>query len=315
MDISVVIPVYNEEENLREFADELLGVLKSLKKSFEVIFIDDGSKDRSSQILRELCKGYPFITFIRLNRNYGQHSAIFCGFEYAKGDTIITIDADLQNPPSEIPKLLEKIDEGYEAVGGYRESRQDSFLRKIPSFIVAKITSRLVQVPLKDYGCMLRAYKKDLVEAMISSGGVSTYIPALANSLAGSVAEVPIEHRARTRGTSKYNLFQLLRLNFDIMTGFSLIPIQWVGVLGFVIASSGLLFSLFLLMMRLIKGSVWAAEGVFTLFGILFFFVGIQILVMGLMGEYIGRIYQEVRKRPRYRVQEVLTQNKTTKQG
>ncbi len=315
MDISVVIPVYNEEENLREFADELLSVLKSLKKSFEVIFIDDGSKDRSSQILRELCKGYPFITFIRLNRNYGQHSAIFCGFEYAKGDTIITIDADLQNPPSEIPKLLEKIDEGYEAVGGYRESRQDSFLRKIPSFIVAKITSRLVQVPLKDYGCMLRAYKKDLVEAMISSGGVSTYIPALANSLAGSVAEVPIEHRARTRGTSKYNLFQLLRLNFDIMTGFSLIPIQWVGVLGFVIASSGLLFSLFLLMMRLIKGSVWAAEGVFTLFGILFFFVGIQILVMGLMGEYIGRIYQEVRKRPRYRVQEVLTQNKTTKQG
>lgn len=306
-EISVIIPVYNEEENLEELISRLLPVMNSLKKSYETIFVDDGSRDRSYEILKKNIFKNPSLKLIRFNRNYGQHSAIFAGFAESKGEIVVTLDADLQNPPEEIPKLVHKMNEGYEVVSGYREKRQDSIFRKIPSYFVAKMTSKLTGVQLKDYGCMLRAYKKDLVKMMCESGEISTYIPALANSYAGSVAEIPVDHQSRKRGKSKYSLIRLLHLNFDLMTSFSLLPIQWVGILGVLIALSGLAFSFFLLMMRLIKGSEWAAQGVFTLFGILFFFVGLQVLAIGLMGEYIGRIYQEVRQRPRYRIQEIVT--------
>ena len=306
MEISIVIPVYNESENIKELAAELTCAVQPLKKSYELIFVDDGSSDSSVPIIKQMMKEYPNLKLVRLNRNYGQHAAIFAGFEQAQGKIIVTLDADLQNPPSEIPKLLQKMEEGYEVVSGYRQNRQDSILRKIPSYFVAKITSKLVRVPLKDYGCMLRAYRKELVKEILSSGEISTYIPALANSYASSVAEVPVLHNPRTRGKSKYSLLRLLHLNFDLMTSFSLLPIQLIGIIGLFIALSGIGFSLFLLVMRLIRGSEWAVQGVFTLFGILFFFVGLEVLAIGLMGEYIGRIYQEVRRRPRYRIQEII---------
>lgn len=305
--ISVVVPVFNEEENLPELLSRLTAVLTGLKKSYEIIFVDDGSRDRSAAILKEALAKDAAVKLIKFNRNYGQHNAIFAGFDLAQGEAVVTIDADLQNPPEEIPKLLAKMDEGYEVVGGYRENRQDSILRKIPTFLVARMASKFVKVELKDYGCMLRAYKKDLVKAMVESGEVSTYIPALANSFAGSVAEVPVKHAARTRGESKYSFLRLLHLNFDLMTSFSLLPIQMVGLLGFLIAGTGVAFSAFLLAMRLIKGSAWAVQGVFTLFAVLFFFIGLQVLAIGLIGEYVGRIYQEVRRRPRYRVQAVFS--------
>lgn len=307
MDVSVIIPVFNEQENISELIARLTTVLGAAKKNYEVILVDDGSKDRSFSMLKDLAKNDSHLKVIRFNRNYGQHNAIFAGFAEAKGSVIVTLDADLQNPPEEIPKLLAKMAEGYEVVGGYRQNRQDSIFRKIPTYLVAKMTSRFVGVHLKDYGSMLRAYKKELVDAMLESGEVSTYIPALANSLASSVAEIPVDHQARSRGESKYSLLKLLHLNFDLMTSFSLMPIQLIGLAGVVIAFSGLAFSVFLLVMRLIMGSEWAVGGVFTLFGILFFFVGLQVLAIGIMGEYIGRIYQEVRKRPRYRVQEIFT--------
>ncbi len=307
MDVSVIIPVFNEQENISELIARLTTVLGASQKNYEVILVDDGSKDRSFSMLKDLAKSDPHLKVIRFNRNYGQHNAIFAGFAEAKGSVIVTLDADLQNPPEEIPKLLAKMAEGYEVVGGYRQNRQDSIFRKIPTYLVAKMTSRFVGVHLKDYGSMLRAYKKDLVDAMLESGEVSTYIPALANSLASSVAEIPVDHQARSRGESKYSLLKLLHLNFDLMTSFSLMPIQLIGLAGVVIAFSGLAFSVFLLVMRFIMGSEWAVGGVFTLFGILFFFVGLQVLAIGIMGEYIGRIYQEVRKRPRYRVQEIFT--------
>ncbi len=310
MDLSIIIPVYNEQENLPELVQRLSRVLDGTGKSYEIILVDDGSKDRSFLILKDLAGGNPRLKVIRFNRNYGQHNAIFAGFSEAQGKTIVTLDADLQNPPEEIPKLLAKIDEGYEVVGGFRQNRQDSIFRKIPTYLVAKMTSKFVGVHLKDYGCMLRAYKKELVDAMLESGEVSTYIPALANSLASSVAEIPVDHQARSRGESKYSLLKLLHLNFDLMTSFSLMPIQIIGLAGVIIAFLGLAFSIFLLIMRLIMGPEWAVGGVFTLFGILFFFVGLQVLAIGIMGEYIGRIYQEVRKRPRYRVQEIIPSQK-----
>lgn len=304
--VSVVVPVFNEEDNIGELSRRLAETLQKNYPSHEIIFVDDGSKDKSFSLLKEIAKSNPNVRLVKFNRNYGQHNAIFAGFAQAKGGIIVTIDADLQNPPEEIVKLVRKMDEGYEVVGGFRESRQDSILRKIPSFFVAKMTSKFVGVHLKDYGCMLRAYKKEVVDAMLESGEASTYIPALANSMASSVAEVPVAHHARTRGESKYSLLKLLHLNFDLMTSFSLLPIQLIGLAGVIIAFSGLAFSVFLLTMRLIKGSEWAVQGVFTLFGILFFFTGVQVLAIGLMGEYIGRIYLEVRKRPRYRIQEIF---------
>ncbi len=306
MDISVIIPVYNEQENIPELIQRMTQTMAGTGKSYEIILVDDGSKDRSFVLLKDLAKGDSHLKVIRFNRNYGQHNAIFAGFAKAKGAVVVTLDADLQNPPEEVPKLLEMIDKGYEVVSGFRQNRQDSIFRKIPTYLVARMTSRFVGVHLKDYGCMLRAYKKELVDAMLESGEVSTYIPALANSLASSVIEIPVDHQARSRGESKYNLLKLLHLNFDLMTSFSLMPIQIIGLAGVVIAFSGLAFAVFLLAMRLIMGSEWAVGGVFTLFGILFFFVGLQVLAIGIMGEYIGRIYQEVRKRPRYRVQEII---------
>jgi undecaprenyl-phosphate 4-deoxy-4-formamido-L-arabinose transferase len=306
-DISVVVPVFNEEENLPELLRRLRAVMDGMGRAYEIILVDDGSSDRTPQMLKEAVGQYPNLKVVRFNKNYGQHNAIFAGFAQVQGEIVVTIDADLQNPPEEIPKLVKKMDEGYEVVGGYRENRQDSIFRKIPSYFVAKITSKLVKVQLKDYGCMLRAYRKDLVKAMESSEEVSTYIPALANSYAASIAEIPVDHRARTKGESKYSLLRLLHLNFDLMTSFSLLPIQMVGLAGVFIALAGLAFSVFLLVMRFVKGAEWAAQGVFTLFGILFFFIGVQVLAIGLIGEYIGRIYQEVRKRPRYRIREVLS--------
>lgn len=305
-EISVVIPVFNEQDNLDELSRRTFAALRGLDRSFEVIFVDDGSRDRSFALLKEIAAKHPEARVIRFNRNYGQHNAIFAGFSKVRGNIVVTLDADLQNPPEEVPKLVSKMDEGFEVVSGYRQSRQDSVLRKIPSFFVAKMTSKFINVKMRDYGCMLRAYRRDLVEAMLEGGEISTYIPALANSLASSVTEIPVEHRARARGESKYSLLKLLHLNFDLMTSFSLLPIQLIGVLGVIIALAGLAFSVFLLAMRLIMGPEWAVQGVFTLFGILFFFVGLQVLAIGLMGEYIGRIYQEVRRRPRYRIQEVI---------
>ena len=234
IDVSVVVPVFNEQENLPEFVSRIAAVMGGLPRSYEVVFVDDGSTDQSFQILKKSAEQNPHLKIVRLSRNFGQHAAVFAGLEKSRGEIVVTLDADLQNPPEEIPKLLQKMDEGYEVVGGYRENRQDSIFRKIPTYLVARIASRLVKTPLKDYGCMLSAYRRELVEAMLESGEVSTYIPALANSLSGSVTEIPVAHNARTRGESKYSLLRLLHLN-DLMTSFSLLPIS-PRILGVAVA-------------------------------------------------------------------------------
>jgi undecaprenyl-phosphate 4-deoxy-4-formamido-L-arabinose transferase len=301
--VSVVIPVYNEEGNLEPLCERLDRVLRGVGCAFEVIFVDDGSRDQSLAILRRLQEKYEAVRVIQLNRNYGQHAAVFAGLDHARGAVIVTLDADLQNPPEEIPRLLDKIAEGHDVVGGWRQDRQDHALRRAFSWAVNGFTSRLVGVRMRDYGCMLRAYRREVVEVLKGCGELSSFIPALANTFAGSPAEVAVGHDRRSQGRSKYSPFRLIRLNFDLMTGFSLLPIQCVSLAGIGISVLGLGFGGFLMLRRLVLGP--ELEGVFTLFAILFVFVGIQILALGLIGEYIGRIYMEVRRRPRYVIQRI----------
>jgi len=241
---------------------------------------------------------------VRFNRNYGQHAAVFAGMERARGDVVITLDADLQNPPEEIGALLRRLDDGFDVVGGARVSRRDPWFRRAASRLVNRTTSAIVGVRMTDYGCMLRAYRRSVVDQIVACHEISRFIPALANTFATAVAEVPVEHAPRREGRSRYGLLGLLRLNMDLMTGFSLLPIQAVSLAGVVVAALGLGFAVFLGLRRLLVGP--EVEGVFTLFAILFFFVGLQILALGLIGEYVGRIYQEVRRRPRYVVAEFL---------
>lgn len=310
-EISVVIPVFNEEDNLRELGERLIRTLTAMGRPYEIIFVDDGSTDGSWEILKEIChpagQRYPKTVQIRalqFHRNFGQHQAIFAGFQAAKGKVMVTLDADLQNPPEEIPRLVAKLDEGYDTVGGWRENRHDSIFRRLPSQLVNYVMSRVTGVKLRDYGCMLRAYRRSVVDSINQCQESSSFIPALANLFAQRVAEIPVGHAERERGKSKYGIIKLLRLNFDLMTGFSNLPIHLVGFMGVTIAFLGLLFGFFLIVRRIFVGP--EVEGVFTLFAILFVFVGLNTLGLALIGEYVGRIYREVRGRPRFVVRQTL---------
>lgn len=296
--VSVLVPVLNEEESLPELNERLRDSLTGMHRPYEIIYINDGSTDRTEEILEAFHHEDGRIKVIEFNRNYGQHMALFAGFDFARGEIVVTIDADLQNPPEEIPRLVAKAEEGYEVVATYRKQRKDSLFRKLPSYIVNRITAKLVGVRLRDYGCMLRAYRRNIVDYMNMCPESSSFIPALANTFAKKITEIEVGHEERKKGTSKYSPFKLFRLNFDLMTNFSLLPIQFISMLGVAIAFLGLAFAIFLMARRLLIGP--EGEGTFTLFGVLFFFIGIQIFALGVIGEYVGRIYQEVRRRPRY---------------
>ena len=308
--LSIVIPIFNEEENIPTLWERLSRTLResfpSPERDWEVIFTDDGSRDRSLEMLKEIADHEPRVSVVEFNRNYGQHSAIFGAFSIASGEIIVTLDADLQNPPEEIPKLVAKIEEGFDVVGGWRQGRMDndSLFRTMPSKIVNAVTRKTTGVQLNDYGCMLRAYRREIVDAMLQCKERSSFIPALANSFAKRIAEVPVAHAERAAGESKYGLWKLINLQFDLLTSFSLLPLQMLSVVGILIAILGFLLFLGLLIYRFVhpEGTV---GGVFSLFAILFFFVGCQFVAFGLLGEYIGRIYQEVRDRPRFVVKRI----------
>jgi undecaprenyl-phosphate 4-deoxy-4-formamido-L-arabinose transferase len=303
--ISVVIPVFNEEDNLEELGRRLVLTLTALERPFEIIFVDDGSGDRSWEILTQLHRQHPQnIRALQFHRNFGQHQAIFAGFQAARGRVMVTLDADLQNPPEEIPRLVAKIEEGFDTVGGWRENRQDSMFRKFPSFLINQVMSRVTGVKLRDYGCMLRAYRREVVDSINQCHETSSFIPALANLFSRRVAEIPVGHAERERGQSKYSLIKLLRLNVDFMTGFSNFPIHMVGLMGLGIALLGVAFGAFLFLRRLLVGP--EVEGVFTLFAILFVFLGLNTFALALVGEYVGRIYREVRGRPRFVIRQEL---------
>jgi len=312
--ISVVIPVFNEEGNLKELIERCLDVCEKMEMPFEIILVDDGSIDSSTEIITDAAKQNPGkIVGVLLNRNYGQHAAIIAGFGESKGDIIITLDADLQNPPEEIPKLIHKIKEGFDVIGSVRVPRSDTLFRRVASFIINKATQKATGVIMHDYGCMLRAYNRRVVDAMLQCHERSTFIPVLANSFAGATAEIDVDHAERSAGDSKYGLWKLINLQFDLLTSMTTFPLRLLNLLGVIISALGVGFGIFLFVMRLIHGPDWAAAGVFTLFAILFIFIGAQFLGMGLLGEYIGRIYSDVRARPRYFVESVMGKSKLKK--
>jgi len=296
--ISIVIPVYNEEGNLHSLFDRLYPVMEKIAKPFEIIFTDDGSRDRSLAILRELAGKYPEVGVIEFNGNFGQHMAILAAFEKSSGEIVITLDADLQNPPEEIPKLVAKMEQGHDVVGSIRMKRRDTLFRRTASRLVNMVTRKMTGMQMSDYGCMLRAYNRNVIDNINRCREMTTFIPALAQTFAYNPCEVEVAHSERTEGESKYSLYRLVRLNFDLMTGFSVVPLQMFAFFGIITALFSLAFAVFLLIRRFIVGA--EVEGVFTLFAILFFFIGITIFGIGIVGEYVGRVYQEVRKRPRY---------------
>jgi len=304
-DVSVIIPVYNEEDGLQVLFDRLYPAMDKLGIRYEIVFVNDGSKDRSAAILREQFQKRPDVTRVILfGANFGQHMAIMAGFEHCRGARIVTLDADLQNPPEEIGKLLAKMDEGYDYVGSIRKQRSDSWWRHVASRAMNRLREKITRIKMTDQGCMLRAYNRHIVDAINSCKEVSTFIPALAYTFAQRPAEVVVEHEERAAGESKYSLYSLIRLNFDLMTGFSLVPLQWFSMVGIAVSIFSALFVVFLAIRRLIVGP--EAEGLFTLFAIAFFLIGVTLFGIGLLGEYIGRIYQQVRHRPRYLVDAVL---------
>jgi undecaprenyl-phosphate 4-deoxy-4-formamido-L-arabinose transferase len=308
-ELSVIIPVYNEQAGLDALFARLYPALDALATPYEIIFVDDGSKDRSAAMLRTQWEARPDVTrVVLLAANAGQHMAIMAAFEQSRGDIVVTLDADLQNPPEEIGKLVAKMREGYDCVGSIRQNRQDTAFRRWASKAMNGLRERITRIKMTDQGCMLRAYSRGIVDAINGCKEVSTFIPALAYTFAQNPTEVEVAHEERHAGESKYSLYSLIRLNFDLMTSFSLVPLQWFSMAGIVISLLSVLFVAYLAVRRFIVGP--EAEGLFSLFGIAFFLIGLTLFGVGLVGEYIGRIYQQVRHRPRYTIGAVL-ENKT----
>lgn len=305
--LSVIIPVYNEEASLPALFARLYPALDALQVSYEVLFINDGSRDRSAALLKDQFQARPDVTRVILFAvNCGQHMAIMAGFEYCRGERIVTLDADLQNPPEEIAKLLAAMDQGHDYVGGVRRTREDRWWRHAASRLMNRLREQITQIRMTDQGCMLRAYSRAIVKAIAATHEVSTYIPALAYTFAANPIEVTVAHAERAAGESKYSLYKLIRLNFDLVTGFSLVPLQWFSLVGIALALVSAAFVAYLMLRRLLIGP--EAEGLFTLFGLNFLLIGIILFGIGLLGEYVGRIYQQVRERPRFTIQAILEQ-------
>jgi undecaprenyl-phosphate 4-deoxy-4-formamido-L-arabinose transferase len=307
IDLSLVIPVFNEDQNLAELIERCVAVCEASKKRYEIILVDDGSKDRSRQILSEAAtRKDSNIVAVLLNRNYGQHPAVLAGLAQSRGDVVVTLDADLQNPPEEIPRLLAKIDGGCDVVGSVRENRRDSWWRRLPSRIINAVVRRTTGVEMNDYGCMLRAYRRSVVNAILSCPERSTFIPILANSFASVTGEVTVQHARRSAGDSKYSLWKLINLQFDLLTSMTAFPLRLLSIGGGLMAALGFLAGISIVVMRIAYGSAWAAEGVLTVVAILFLFTGVQLFGLGLLGEYLSRVYNDVRGRPRYFVHKVI---------
>lgn len=309
-ELSVVVPLYNEEANVAELGERLLGVLRALDGTWELVLVDDGSRDATLERLRVLQRADERVRIVALARNAGQHAAVLAGFSVARGEFVVTLDADLQNPPEEIPRLLDCFRKGHDVVATVRRDRDDAWFRRRASAAVNATTRKFSGIPLHDFGCMLRGYSREVTSQIVSRNETRTFIPALGYLLARNPVEIEVGHAARERGRSKYSLAHLFRLHLDLMTGFSLEPLRLLFPVGSVVAALGMLCGVTLLTLRLIHGPTWAVNGIFTLFAVLFFFVGAQFVALGLLGEYIGRVLLAVRARPPFLIREVIGDDK-----
>lgn len=308
--LSIVIPVYNEQESLQALSDRLMPVLEHIKKTFEVIYTNDGSKDRSLTILKALQKKYPkHVRIIDFGGNYGQHMAIMAAFAHARGEVIINLDADLQNPPEEIPKLLEKFEQGHDVVGSYRLHRQDYAWRHWGSRFANKIRGLITDAHMKDQGCMFRAYSQSIVKQIVDGGETSTFIPVLAWRIAENPCEVGLRHDAREKGDSKYGIYELIRVAIDLATNFSMVPIQFFTFFGMIVSGCSFLLVMYMFARRILLGP--EAEGLFTLTAIVIFLISVAIMGIGIVGEYVGRTYQALCRR-RYTIRQII-QDKSIK--
>ena len=305
--VSVVVPVYNEEGCLAELIERTVKTMDACGKKYEFIMVDDGSRDRSAEMSREAAEKHPDrVVGCILNRNYGQHSAIMAGFSIVRGDLVVTIDADLQNPPEEIPRLIAAAEEGNDVVGTVRQNRQDTFFRRYCSKMVNFAARKATGVQMNDYGCMLRAYRRFIVEAMLKCNEHSTFIPVLGNSFARKTCEIPVAHAERAVGDSKYSLWKLINLQFNLLTCMTTVPLRMLTYFGLLAGFCGFLLSLYIIVRRFLPGGdAWSNTGTFTLFAVMFVFMGILMVGIGVIGEYIGRVYTDVRARPRYFIEEI----------
>ncbi len=315
MDISVVLPILNEEENLEELYSRLTDTLSKLDLEYEIIAVDDGSTDRSFEVLRQINERDPRLKAIKFRRNFGQTAAMSAGFDHAQGDVIITMDSDLQNDPADIPRLLEKLDEGYDVVSGWRADRKDKFLsRRLPSLLANKLIVKMTGVKLHDFGCSLKAYRKEVIDNINLYGEMHRFIPALASLVGAEIAEMEVTHHARKYGKSKYGISRTTRVILDLMTvkfllNFSTRPIQ---VFGFVGLGSG--FIGFLICLYLSIGRLFIRTETFSLtkrmplllLGILMILIGVQLITMGLLGEIMVRTYHESQRKPIYVIREIV---------
>ncbi|HOJ52609.1 MAG TPA: glycosyltransferase [Syntrophales bacterium] len=304
--ISVVIPIHNEEANIPLLLARLKSVMDALERPYEIVCVDDGSTDRSLEMLLQALRENPNLKVVELTRNYGQHPAVMAGFSQSKGEIVITIDADLQNPPEEIPRLVKTMEEGnYEVVGTVRRARKDSYFRVLASKAINILTRRITGIKMSDWGCMLRAYRQSVVEKMVAYAEQATFVPALATVFAKRITEIEVAHEERHGGKTNYPLRKLINLQFDLVSSFSNLPLKVLLYGGIIMSFLGFAFGLTLIIARLYFGAAWAVQGVFTLFALLFFFIGMQFFALGVLGEYLDRIYREVRKRPSFVIQKV----------
>ncbi len=306
IEISIVVPVYNEEENIASVLDEIVEVMEKMGRSFEIIAVDDGSKDKSFEVLKQYHQKESRVRIVRLTRNFGQHPAVYAGFNYSRGKVAVTIDADGQNPPEEIENLVKTLEEGnYDFVQGWRKSRQDSTFRKFFSRIVNWTIKKITKVDLKDMGCGMAAFSQHAVKRLLQATHHSRYIPTEIAWMGLKVASYPIQQRKRKKGRSRYRIWSLFWINFDIIASISTIPVELMGFVGFLFALLGFGMGFRILVRRIFWNMTY--NDMATVTALFFFLVGVQILCTSILCAYISRAYREVQHRPYFIVEEVIS--------
>lgn len=310
-DISIIVPFLNEEENLTTLYSDLTAVMSKCKFSYEVIFVDDGSTDNSPNIVKNLSKGDGRARLVRFTRNFGQTAAMSAGFDFARGRVYIALDADNQNDPSDIPLLMAKLDEGFDVVSGWRKDRKDKFFsRRLPSIIANRLLSKVTGVRLNDYGCSLKAYRSEYVDSISLYGEMHRFIPAFAHMAGAKVTQIPVNHRARSAGKSKYGIGRVFKVIIDLITvkflqSLSTKPGYLFGGVGSFLCVAGLLSAFEVIMEKFIVGT-YAHRNPFLLLAVFLFFLGVQLILMGLLAELMIRTYHESQNKPIYNVKETV---------